>query len=213
MVNFKDREYKLDRHGFLDPPHQWDENFADGIAQDLAIHGGLTEEHWKFIRYLRDKFLNEGVVPAVVHACADNGLRLSRLRALFPTGYHRGACKIAGINFAFMANSNIWLTYESLPPVLEEHEVDETGYLDDFDKWNERFAHRVARDWDLPDGLTDQHWNVIRFLRDFYRDHGTTPTIFEACKSSNIDLDEFARLFPEGYHRSACRAAGLPFLA
>ncbi len=210
-VFFNRKEYKLDRHGFLDQPHQWDEDFAEGMARKLGIHGGLTEDHWKFIKYLREKFLTEGIVPVVVVACADNRLRLSRLRALFPTGYHRGACKIAGINYAFMRNTNIWLTYESIPPIEMEHKVDKLGFLQDFEKWNKRFVHWVVCNWNLPEGLTEKHWKIIRYLRDFYRNTRNIPTIYETCRSNNIGLDELGELFPDGYRRGACRAAGLPF--
>lgn len=210
-VSFNEREYTLDRHGFLDPPDQWDEGFAEGMAGRLGIYGGLTEDHWNFIRYLREKFLVEGTVPVVVIACADNKLRLSRLRDLFPTGYHRGACKIAGINYAFMYNQNIWLTYETAPPVEAEHKVDELGFLQDFEAWNERFAYWVVRNWDLPEGLTKSHWKIILYLRDFYRNTRNIPSLYEACKSNNIGFEKFGKLFPEGYRRGACRAAGLPF--
>lgn len=210
-VSFKGKEYTLDRHGFLDPPHQWDENFAEEMARTLGIHGGLTEDHWKFIRYLRKKFLKEKTVPFVVQACADNQLRLSRLRALFPTGYHRCACKIAGINFDFMRDSNLWLTYESIPAVEAEHKVDELGFLLDFEKWNERFTHWVVHNWDLPEGLTEEHWKIIRYLRDFYCKTKNIPTVYELCRSNNIGLDRLGELFPKGYRRGACRAAGLPF--
>jgi tRNA 2-thiouridine synthesizing protein E len=148
-VIFNEKEYKLDNHGFLDQADQWDEDFAEGMAKKLGIHGGLTEDHWEFIRYLRDKFLNENTVPVVVIACSENGMRLGELRSLFPAGYNRGACKIAGINFAFMCDTNIWLTYETTPPVEKEHKVDELGFLLEFDKWNERFTHWVVRNWDI----------------------------------------------------------------
>jgi tRNA 2-thiouridine synthesizing protein E len=72
-VLFNKKEYRLDNHGFLDPPDQWDEDFAEGMATKQGIYGGLTEEHWKLIRYVREKFLAEGSVPVVVIACADNG--------------------------------------------------------------------------------------------------------------------------------------------
>jgi len=182
------------------------------FQQKLGIFGGLTEDHWKVVRYLRDKFLTEKTVPVVVTACAENKLRLSRLRELFPTGYHRGACKIAGINYAFMCETNLWLTYETVPPTEAEHEVDELGFLRDFEQWNERFAHWVVRNWNLPEGLTERHWKIIHYLRDVYGKSGTMPTVFEVCSSNNISLDEMGRLFPKGYHRGACRAAGLPFL-
>ena len=96
-VTFKGKTYSLDDHGFLDPPDQWEEGFAEGMARMVGITGGLAERHWQVVNYLRRKFLEEDTVPVVVLACADNKMRLSELRSLFPTGYHRGACKIAGL--------------------------------------------------------------------------------------------------------------------
>jgi len=182
------------------------------MAEKLGTYGGLTGEHWAFINYLRDKFLKENTVPVVVKACADNQMRLSRLRELFPTGYHRGACKIAGINFAFMRDTNLWLTYETLPASRTGPQADKLGFLEDFEQWTEQFAHWVARNWDLPEGLTENHWKIIRYIRDSYRQTSNTPTVFEVCSSNNIGLHELGELFPKGYHRGACRAAGLPFL-
>ncbi|MEE9443299.1 MAG: TusE/DsrC/DsvC family sulfur relay protein [candidate division Zixibacteria bacterium] len=205
------KEYQLDKFGFLDPPQQWDENFAESLAKELGIHEGLTEKHWEFINYLRQKFLDENSIPVIVLACSENKITLSQLRSLFPTGYHRGACKIAGINFSFMSDLNIWLTYETPPLKDAEFKVNQVGFLLDFRKWNERFAHRVARRWNLPDGLTELHWKIIRYLRDYYINSKNTPTVYELCIFSEITLDQFGQLFPDGYHRGACRAAGLPF--
>ncbi|MHC5078966.1 MAG: TusE/DsrC/DsvC family sulfur relay protein, partial [Planctomycetota bacterium] len=209
---------------------QWDEMFAEGMARQLGIPGGLTEAHWEFIRYLRHKFLEEKTVPLVVHACMENKLRLNKFMALFPTGYFRGACKIAGLNFDFMADTNLWVTYENIPPVPSatpppgevhapplpeerkpEQEVSPLGYLDDFNQWNEAFADWVAEEWNLPGGLTERHWEIIRFLREYYEANWNIPTIIRTCRSQNLDLEEFGKLFPQGYRRGACRAAGLPF--
>jgi tRNA 2-thiouridine synthesizing protein E len=212
-VIFNNKEYTLDRHGFLYPAEQWDENFAEGMARKLGIYEGLTIEHWKFIKYLRGKFLEEKTVPVVVIACAENGLRLNELRTLFPTGYHRGACKIAGINYAFMYDTNIWLTYECMPALEENFEVDELGFLLDFNKWNEQFAYWASRDWNLPEGLTENHWRIIRYLRESYTKTNNIPSVYEVCKSNDIGLDQLGELFPDGFRRGACRAAGLPFLA
>ncbi|MFA4916856.1 MAG: TusE/DsrC/DsvC family sulfur relay protein [Syntrophales bacterium] len=207
------KEYKLDRHGFLDPPHQWDENFANCMAKKLGIPRGLTEEHWKFIRYLREKFIEEGTVPVVVLACAENGLKLSKLRALFPTGYHRGACKIAGISYAFMYKINIWLTYESYTALKDKYKLDPTGFLENFEEWDEDFTLHIVNEWNLPNGLTDRHRHVIIFLREYYKKTKNIPTIFKTCSANNMSLDELHELFPEGYRRGACRIAGLPFFA
>ena len=109
--------YEFDDHGFLDPADQWDENFAEEMAVELGIVGGMTEEHWQVIRYLRNMFLEEGAVPAIFHACADNRIRLDRMKSLFPMGYVRGACRIAGIDFASFADYTLWLSYEHIPVV------------------------------------------------------------------------------------------------
>ena len=205
------KHYNLDEHGFLNPPEQWDEAFAEGMAGRLGIYGGLTPEHWEFIRYLRRKFISEKTVPLVVYACADNNLRLSRLAFLFPTGYHRGACKIAGINYQFMYENNPWLTYEGYSDLKSRYKLTASGFLESFEQWNDRFAQLVASEWQLPNGPTEKHWQIIHYLRDYYRKTGAIPTVYEACKANGIEVGELRDLFPGGYRRGACRMAGLPF--
>lgn len=207
------RSYTLDQHGFLDPPEQWDEEFAEGMAKALGIVDGLTPAHWKFIHYLRKKFVEEKTVPLVVHACAENKLRLNKLARLFPTGYHRGACKIAGINYKFMAEKSYWVTCESYVVLKAEYKVTPLGFLEDFEKWNLRFARIVAGEWTLPQGLTEKHFKILNYLRDAYRKTKNIPTVFATCKANQIGLEEMRALFPGGYRRGACRMAGLPFSA
>jgi tRNA 2-thiouridine synthesizing protein E len=212
-VNILNKVYTLDKYGFLNPPDQWDENFAEGIAQKLGISGGLTEKHWSFISYLRKKFIKEKVVPVVVIACSDNNLRLHEFRKLFPTGYHRGACKIAGINYEFMYKSNMWLTFETSPVLKNKYKMTHMGFLEKFNDWNERFAMIISSEWNLPEGMTEQHWIIIKYLRLYYSKNKNIPTIIETCKSNDISLEKLGEMFPEGYRRGACRIAGLPFFA
>ncbi len=211
-VSFNNKEYSLDKYGFLHLAKQWDENFAEGMARMQGIPEGLTDEHWEFIKYLRDKFLADEAVPVMVAACIENNLSLDKLRTLFPAGYHKGACKIAGINYAYMIESDIWITYECPPPKKLEYKVTELGFLEEFEKWNREFAGWVVRNWELPEGLTERHWQIIDYLRDFYGNTLTIPHIFDVCKIMGISLVELRELFPKGYCRGACRAAGLPFL-
>ena len=145
-ITLSGKTYSLDAHGFLNPPEQWDENFAEGMAETLGIYGGLTKEHWDFIHYLRRKFIDEETVPVVVIACADNKLRLREFRHLFPTGYHRGACRIAGINYEFMWKTNHWLTYETSPMIRAEYKMSPLGFLENHMDWDERFAELIVRE-------------------------------------------------------------------
>jgi tRNA 2-thiouridine synthesizing protein E len=203
--------YTLDRHGFLDPPEQWDEEFANGMAERIGIQGGLTEEHWDFIHYLRRKFIDEKTVPVVVIACAENSMRLGKLRALFPAGYHRGACKIAGISYRFMYEHNIWLTYESYRLLKANYKMTPAGFLENFDQWDQQFVYHIISEWNLSGGLSERHWIVINYLRDYYRREKNIPTVYETCKALELTLTDLRKLFPEGYRRGACRVAGLPF--
>jgi tRNA 2-thiouridine synthesizing protein E len=210
-VTYGERTYTLDGYGFLSPPEQWDRSFAEGMAADLRIHGGLTEEHWSFLDFLRKKFIEERTVPVVVMACAENKLRLTRFKQLFPTGYFRGACKIAGIDYAFMQKTNHWLSYETAPILKAEYDLTPQGFLADFERWDERFCDEILAEWKRPPGLTERQREVVTFLRDTYRDRGDIPTVLETCRQHGLDLEELGELFPGGYRRGACRIAGLPF--
>jgi tRNA 2-thiouridine synthesizing protein E len=48
--------------------------------------------------------------------------------------------------------------------------TDSEGYIANLDDWSEDFARAVAEQEGLP--LTDEHWDVIRYLRDYYQEHG-----------------------------------------
>ena len=211
-VTFKGEAYSLDDHGFLDPPDQWDERFAEGMAKMVGIRSGLTDRHWELINYLRHKFVEEKTVPVVVLACADNGMRLSELRSLFPTGFHRGACKIAGINYRFMYDLNLWLTYETWAPLKPRYPLDSLGFLENPESWDEDFVDALMGQLDPPATPTDRHLQVIGYLRDYFAVNRLSPTVFEACTANDLTLEELRELFPAGYRRGACRMAGLPFL-
>ena len=208
---FGDRTYTLDRYGFLFPTDQWDRAFAEGMAAELGIHGGLMEEHWAFVDYIRRKFLDEQTIPVVVIACAENQVRLAHFKRLFPTGYFRGACRIAGVDFEFMQRTNHWLSYETAPILKAEYALTPQGFLEDFEQWDERFCEPILAEWKLPPQLTDAHRRVIQYLRAYYRDHRDIPTVLETCRENALDLEELGTLFPGGYRRGACRIAGLPF--
>ena len=213
-VTFKQgKTYTLDKYGFLDNPDQWDENFADGMARLLGIYEGLTEDHWKFLNYIRKKFLTEQNLPLLVKACADNNLRLNKLKILFPTGYFRGACRISGLSFKFLCDVNVWHSYETIPRLKSNFKITEQGFLEDFNQWNKQFAMLGSSEWNLPDGLTELHWEVIRFLRNYYQAVNNIPSVYELCQAHHLDLKDLKGLFPEGYRRGACRIAGLPFFA
>jgi tRNA 2-thiouridine synthesizing protein E len=94
-------------------------------------------------------------------------------------------------------------------------ETDSEGYLIDRDQWSEDFARALARAEGLE--LTPSHWEVIRFLREFYFAHGVQAQVrvmirhFSAVwgpeRGSNHHLHE---MFPRGGpQKQGNRLAGL----
>ncbi len=53
--------------------------------------------------------------------------------------------------------------------------TDSEGYLLDRAQWSEAFAQALASEEGL--GLTPAHWEVIRFLRAYYDEHGVQPQV------------------------------------
>lgn len=53
--------------------------------------------------------------------------------------------------------------------------TDSEGYLLDLKDWSEAFARALARQEGLV--LTDEHWQVIRFLRAHFQEHAVQPQV------------------------------------
>ena len=49
-------------------------------------------------------------------------------------------------------------------------ETDSEGYLRNLDDWSEDFVRALAQQEELR--LTDEHWQIVRFLREYYAEHG-----------------------------------------
>jgi tRNA 2-thiouridine synthesizing protein E len=211
---YEGKTYDVDEMGFLLDLDGWDEDFAEGISQQLKIPGGLTKEHWDVIHFIRKAFKDTGKCPLVYEACRMQGLHLKDLRRLFPTGYMRGACKLAGITYreGYLGQTYFPTTAEDLNVISVDktYETDVRGFLVYPDEWDEYYAAFRAFDMKIPGGrLTEDHWKIIRYLRESWAKSHVVPTIYETCGTNGIDLEELERLFPDGYHRGAVKIAGL----
>lgn len=94
-------------------------------------------------------------------------------------------------------------------------ETDASGYLLDHKQWNEEVALAIAEKENLE--LTQAHWEVIYFVREFYQEYNTSPAIRMLVKAMAQKLGEdkgnsryLQRLFPEGPAKQATKLAGLP---
>lgn len=86
---------------------------------------------------------------------------------------------------------------------------DSEGYLLDPTRWTEGVAQDLARESGLT-MMTDTHWRVIRFLRDYYLQNGRAPLHRQLKSGTGLSLMEIESLFPDGLRHGARRWAGLP---
>ena len=212
--NYKGKNYETDSNNFLQDFNTWDENFAEGIASEVKIPHGLTKEHWDVIYFIRNAFKETAKCPVVYETCRKNGLRRKELKNLFPTGYLRGACILAGITYkeGYLGQAYLPSTADDLNiiSVDKTYEVDVRGFLVNPDDWDEYYAAHRAYDMKIPGGkLTDKHWQIIRFLRERFKKNNDVPNVYETCEENQIDIEELEKLFPDGYHRGAIKIAGL----
>lgn len=90
------------------------------------------------------------------------------------------------------------------------------GFLSDFHSWSRDVAMAMAEEQGLE--LTDCHWDVINFMRDFFGDFETPPSpkqIIAACGekitgSAKCRQKDLKAIFPNGGCKQACQLAGLP---
>ena len=87
--------------------------------------------------------------------------------------------------------------------------VDGEGFLNDFDDWTEAVFKLLAEERGLT-RITDQHWKVVRFLREFYACNGRSPMNRQLREGTGMSVMELEKLFPDGLKLGARRLAGLP---
>jgi tRNA 2-thiouridine synthesizing protein E len=87
--------------------------------------------------------------------------------------------------------------------------VDEDGFMQEPDKWNQELAEDLATTEGVT-AMTDNHWKVVTYLREYYVQFGVAPMIRKLCKQSGFSLKEIYELFPSGPAKGACKVAGLP---
>ena len=97
----------------------------------------------------------------------------------------------------------------------KSYETDEEGYLSDLSLWTEDIAKALA----VSEGLemTDSHWEVVKFLREYYEEYQIAPAVRVLTKAIGKKLGKdkgnskyLYELFPYGPAKQACKVAGLP---
>jgi tRNA 2-thiouridine synthesizing protein E len=94
-------------------------------------------------------------------------------------------------------------------------ETDEEGYIQNLSEWEPGVAEQMAKEDDCE--LSEHHWEVINFLREYYDEYQIAPAVRVLTKAIGKRLGKdkgnskyLYALFPYGPAKQACRYAGLP---
>lgn len=87
-------------------------------------------------------------------------------------------------------------------------EVDEDGFMEEPEEWTEAIARALAGTEGV-DEMTEDHWKVVNYLRDYYVKFGIAPMIRKLCKETGFPLKRIYELYPSGPAKGACKVAGL----
>jgi tRNA 2-thiouridine synthesizing protein E len=94
-------------------------------------------------------------------------------------------------------------------------ETDEEGYITNLSEWTPELAEVIAKAEEVE--MTDEHWAVVNFLRDYYEEYQIAPAVrvlIKAIKKSmgkEVGNNKYMyELFPYGPAKQACKIAGLP---
>lgn len=85
----------------------------------------------------------------------------------------------------------------------ERVELNVEGYIQDLDDWSEDYVRAVAEKEELE--LTDEHWEVIRYLREYHEEHQVQCPVRDMIKHFSVTWGEehgnnhyLHELFPKG---------------
>ena len=97
----------------------------------------------------------------------------------------------------------------------QQYPTDAQGYLLDSSLWDKQLALHIAQLESIE--MSEEHWQVIYFVRDFYLEFNTSPAIRALVKAMQkrygeelINSRYLYRLFPDGPAKQATKIAGLP---
>ena len=95
------------------------------------------------------------------------------------------------------------------------YETDEEGYLANLNDWNKDLAEAMATEDKI--NLSEDHWEIINFLREYYEEYQIAPAVRVLTKAVGKKLGKekgnskyLYDLFPYGPGKQACKFAGLP---
>lgn len=89
-----------------------------------------------------------------------------------------------------------------------EVHINEEGFLTEFDEWSQEIAAELARNIDVE--MTEEHWALIKWLREDYREKGETATTRRVQTAGGVPTKRQFELFPKKPAKKMAYIAGVP---
>ncbi|RMG51904.1 MAG: TusE/DsrC/DsvC family sulfur relay protein [Gammaproteobacteria bacterium] len=97
-----------------------------------------------------------------------------------------------------------------LPRIARDNE----GFLLDPEDWDRELALELASELGID--MTESHWEIVQFVRDYYEQNQTVPelrTVLKFLREKHgkevATRRHVYRLFPYGFGQQACKIAGM----
>jgi TusE/DsrC/DsvC family sulfur relay protein len=90
----------------------------------------------------------------------------------------------------------------------KEVHVNEEGFLTEYDEWSEEIAAELAKNIEVE--MTDEHWALIKWLREDYKEKGETATTRRVQTAGGVPTKRQFELFPKKPAKKMAYIAGVP---
>lgn len=89
-----------------------------------------------------------------------------------------------------------------------EVQINDEGFLTEYDEWTEDIGAELAKNIGVD--MTDRHWELIRWLREDYKEKGETATTRRVQTAGGFPTKEQFQLFPKKPAKKMAYVAGVP---
>jgi tRNA 2-thiouridine synthesizing protein E len=90
----------------------------------------------------------------------------------------------------------------------KEVHVNEEGFLTEYDEWSEDIGAELAKNIEVE--MTDEHWALIKWLREDYKVKGETATTRRVQTVGGVPTKKQFELFPKKPAKKMAYIAGVP---
>ena len=89
-----------------------------------------------------------------------------------------------------------------------EVQINDEGFLTEYDEWSEDIGTELAKNIGVD--MTDRHWELIRWLREDFKEKGETATTRRVQTAGGFPTKQQFQLFPKKPAKKMAYVAALP---